>query len=123
MKLPFKILILLTSIYTIYIVNNNIYKTNYSLDDNIIEGTIDYISIKDDKVSLEIIGKDRVLVNLYKLTNFNFKLGDKVRVTGTLKIPSNNSNFSLFNYNYYLKSKKIYFIMTGKEIELIFYIK
>ena len=119
MKLPFKILIILTSIYTLYIINNNIYKTKYNLDDNIIEGIIDYISIKDDKVTLEIKGKDKVLVNLYKLNEFNFELGDKVRISGTLNIPSNNSNFNLFNYNHYLKSKKIYFIMTGKKIELI----
>ena len=119
MKLPFKILIVLTSIYTIYIVYNNIYKTNYKLEDNYIEGIIDYISIKDDKVTLEIKGKDRILVNLYKLTNFNFELGDRVKIKGTLKIPSDNSNFNLFNYNHYLKSKKIYFVMTGNSIKLI----
>ena len=119
MKLLFKILILLTFIYTLYIVNNNIYKTNYDLNTTEIEGIIDYINIKDDKITLEIKAKDKILVNLYKVDNFNFKLGDKVRINGTLKIPSGNTNFNLFNYNHYLKSKKIYFIMTGNKIELI----
>ena len=119
MKLPFKIIILLTSIYTIYIVSNNIYKTHYNLNTDQIEGIIDYINIKDDKVTLEIKGKDNILVNLYKINNFNYELGDKVRIDGIIKIPDNNTNFNLFNYNYYLKSKKIFYIMTGKKIELI----
>ena len=119
MKLPFKILILLTSIYVIYIISNDIYKTNYSLNTNIIEGIIDYINIKDDKVTLEIKGKDNILVNLYKIDNFSFELGDRVRISGEIKKPSNNSNFNLFNYNHYLKSKRIFHIMTGNKIELI----
>ena len=119
MKLLFKILIVLTSIYTIYIVKNDIYKTNYNLNTTEIEGIIDYINIKEDKITLEIKGKDKILVNLYKIPNFNYELGDKVRIKGKIKIPSNNSNFNLFNYNHYLKSKKIYFIMTGNNIELI----
>ena len=119
MKLPFKIIIILTFIYTIYIVSNNIYKTNYNLDTNQIEGIIDYINIKDDKITLEIKAKDKILVNLYKIDNFNFELGDKVRINGTLRAPTNNTNFNLFNYNHYLKSKKIYYIMTGNKIELI----
>ena len=119
MKLPFKIIIILTFIYTIYIVSNNIYKTNYNLDTNQIEGIIDYINIKDDKITLEIKAKDKILVNLYKIDNFNFELGDKVRINGILRVPTNNTNFNLFNYNHYLKSKKIYYIMTGNKIELI----
>ena len=119
MKLPFKIIIILTFIYTIYIVSNNIYKTNYNLGTNQIEGIIDYINIKDDKITLEIKAKDKVLVNLYKIDNFNFELGDKVRINGILRVPTNNTNFNLFNYNHYLKSKKIYYIMTGNKIELI----
>ena len=119
MKLPFKIILFITSLYTIYILSNNIYHTKYNLNTNTIEGIIDNISIKNDKVTLEIKAKERVLVNLYKMDNFDYELGDKVRIKGILRIPDNNTNFNLFNYNKYLKSKKIYYIMTGKSIELI----
>ena len=119
MKLLFKILVILTFIYTAYIVSNNIYNTKYNLNTSEVIGIIDYINIKDDKVTLEIKAKERLVVNLYKINNFNYELGDKVKIKGKLSIPSKNTNFNLFNYNSYLKSKKIYYVMTGKSIELI----
>ncbi len=119
MKLPLKILLIIVCIYSIYILKNNIYKTNYDINTTEIIGIIDYINISENKVSLEIKGKEKIIVNLYKYSNFNYELGDKILVKGTLKQPSNNTNFNLFNYKKYLKSKKIYWIMTGEEITLI----
>lgn len=44
----------------------------------------------------------------------SFKLGMTVRCTGEVSLPSSNTNFNLFNYQNYLASKSIYYILDGK---------
>ena len=105
-------------IYVFYITNNNIYKTKYKITDNRIEGYINNIQISDSKTEIELIGKEKVLINYYD-TDLDLKLGDYILVEGTFKIPSVNTNFNLFNYNKYLKSKKIYYIFKASKITKI----
>ncbi|MBP3461144.1 MAG: DNA internalization-related competence protein ComEC/Rec2, partial [Bacilli bacterium] len=105
-------------IYVFYITNNNIYKTKYKITDNRIEGYINNVKVLDSKIEIELIGKEKVLVNYYD-TNLDLKLGDYVLIEGTFKIPSVNTNFNLFNYNKYLKSKKIYYIFKASKITKI----
>ena len=105
-------------IYVFYITNNNIYKTKYKITDNRIEGYINNIQISDSKTEIELIGKEKVLINYYD-TDLDLKLGDYILVEGIFKIPSVNTNFNLFNYNKYLKSKKIYYIFKASKITKI----
>jgi len=76
------------------------------------EGIISDIYISDSSVSFELDGKYKIKCNYYEEYNTKLKLGDKVIVYGDIYIPSNNSNFNLFNYNDYLKSKNIYYIVS-----------
>ena len=104
---------LITFIYVFYITHNNIYHSKYS-NESVIEGVINNYIIKENKIEIELIGKEKVLVNYYD--NLNIKLGEKIKVYGTFNIPTNNTNFNLFNYNKYLKSKKIYHIFNADKI-------
>ena len=108
---------LLTFIYVFYITNNNIYKSKYDLNTKKIYGYVNNIKITD-KMQIELIGKEKVLVN-YNNTDLDLKLGDYILLEGVFNIPSNNTNFNLFNYNKYLKSKKIYYIFKANKITKI----
>ena len=99
--------------YVLIITHKNHFKTKY-FDEKIINGYINYIKENNDKTKIELIGKEKIIVN-YK-DKINYKLGDYIEVYGTLSTPSNNTNFNLFNYNKYLKSKKIYHIFNADKI-------
>ncbi len=107
------ILLFSLSIYCIYIVNNDIYNTKYSegyISDSFI---IRNIKTEDDKTTIE---SDEVIINISSVVNY--KIGDKIKVEGELKYPSENTLFDQFNYRKYLKSQKIYFILHADSIIL-----
>ena len=106
---------LIVFIYVFYISSNNIYKTKYNINETTITGYINNIKVTDTKTEIELIGKEKVLVNYYD-TNLNLKLGDYIKIEGIFKIPSINTNFNLFNYNKYLKSKNIYYTFKADKI-------
>ncbi len=112
--LLFSITFILSIIYSFYIINNNVIKTKYKIDDKKVEGNIKYIGYKEGYISIEI---DEVLIK-YK-GNEKFKVGDYITCYGTLNIPNSESNFNLFSYRNYLLSKKIYYVMDVDEIEVI----
>jgi len=72
------------------------------------------IKYDEDKVTITV---DNVLIYYYGDLNFN--IGDYIKVDGNLSLPSTNTNFNMFNYNLYLKSKKIYYVMNNPSIIII----
>lgn len=56
---------------------------------------------------------------LVSVENTNYQLGEKVTCHGTVTTPSPRSNFYLFDYQKYLASKGIYYLMGGGECEVI----
>lgn len=112
--------VLLYSIITILILGItlcNISKKSKFKDETKITGIINKITKTEDNTQIELISKEKILVNIYKTVNL--ELGDKIEVEGKLEIPSNNTFFNLFNYKKYLKSKKINYIFKAKSIKLI----
>ena len=112
-----KIILIIAIVYTFIITNNLIYKTNYNEGDITLIGKIISITYSDDKTDLIIKSKEKIKVTYYG--NSNYKLGDYVRVSGTLNIPYDNTIFNLFNYRKYLLSNKIYFILYADKIEKV----
>ena len=96
-------------------------KTTYKENDSTFEGHILSIKKYDTKTTLIIKEKnktEKILVNYYeKIDKIN--LGDKVKIKGTLKIPSKNTVPNLFNYRKYLNNNNIYYILTASEITKI----
>ena len=101
--------------YVFYITNNNIYHSKYNLNDKKINGYITNLKQSSDKLQIELKAKEKILVNYYD-ENLNLKLGDYITIYGSLESVSNNTIFNLFNYNKYLKSKKIYYVMKADKI-------
>ena len=79
-----------------------------------LEGIVTKIQHKKEKIELEIKEKSLFLAVFYKDNEEleDISLGDKVKIVGTLKTPSENTNFNLFNYRKYLMSKKISYIIN-----------
>lgn len=96
-------------------------KTTYKENDSTFEGNILSIKKYDTKTTLIIKEKnktEKILVNYYeKIDKIN--LGDKVKIKGTLKLPSKNTVPNLFNYRKYLNNNNIYYILTASEITKI----
>jgi len=119
------VLLLVTILYSYYILNNNIYKTKYNENTTNITGVIDSIKINNNKLTLTIKNKEKIMVNYYINSDEEldlikkYKLGDKIKVLGSIKLPNKNTNFNLFNYRNYLLSKKIYWIFTANTIEIV----
>ena len=129
-----KLKIILESKYTYIIVflvmlifiNVFKYESKYDKNTNKIIGIIDKIKIDGDKLTLEIKGKEKIICNYYLKTekekNYFQKqliLGMEVELIGEIKEPNVNTNFGLFNYKKYLKSKKIFYTFTVENIKVL----
>ncbi len=94
-------------------------KSKYDINDDVIIGTITSYYIDTDKLVITIFGKEKVLCNYYfkdENNTFDYELGDKIKLFGKLKFPSNNSIFNGFNYREYLKYERINYIFDIDEI-------
>lgn len=110
---------LFTFIYVVYKVNNLSYDSNRLGDNKNITGIIKSIDDKSITMNDTIVYTD----------TSNLSLGMKVTCTGTVDLPSVNTNFNLFNYRNFLKSRGITYLMDGncdvlkKTTSLIYKIK
>lgn len=123
LTLQFKLILILLIISLMYSFCFNItFKSKYT-DENVIYGYINYYLIDGDKLSLELYGKEKILCNYYfsnidKLNEFKnmYKLGDYIKVEGSLKEPSKNTIFNNFNYKEYLRYEKINYLFDINKI-------
>lgn len=114
-KLFYLLILLLSILYTVYYINND---TITVKNDKTITGKITNIKEYENKVTCEINGKDKVIVNYYG-NDFNYNLGDTIKLSGEYKLVDNNTVFNLFNYKKYLLSKGIKYSFTANEIKKI----
>lgn len=116
--LPLKVIliILATVIYCTIFLNIN-HSSKYDISDTEFIGIVDKININDEKTTITLKAKEKLLVNCYDV--LDIKIGDKIKVIGNLEEPSSNSNFNLFNYKKYLVSNKINYIASASKIEKI----
>ena len=123
LTLQFKLILILLIISLMYSFCFNItFKSKYT-DENVIYGYINYYLIDGDKLSLELYGKEKILCNYYfsnidELNEFKniYKLGDYIKVEGSLKEPSKNTIFNNFNYKEYLRYEKINYLFDINKI-------
>ena len=88
-------------------------KSIYSGIETKIEGIVYKKKITNDKITIYIKGKEKLVVNYYTKEKQNISLGDTIKVTGTLKVPSNNTIPNLFNYKKYLYYNDIHYTITA----------
>jgi len=117
----FYLILLLFSFFITFIrINLTNYNFKYTIDDNLVIGTISKIKKDSDKLTLEIKGYEKIIGYYYfNDEDINYHLGDKVLLKGSLERPKHNTVFNLFDYHDYLKVKNIHFLMNIKSINLI----
>ena len=77
-------------------------KSIYTGKENEIEGIIYKKKQTNKKITLYIKAKEKIIVNYYTEEKINVSLGDRIKVSGYLKIPNENTIPNLFNYKKYL---------------------
>ena len=101
------------------------YETKIPSNTNIYQGKVIAYKFKEDKLVLEVKGKERIIVNYYYKNNdknklFNtIHLGDTITITGSFNKPDNNTIFNNFNYKEYLYNSRIYTIWSASNIQVI----
>ena len=116
-KILYFILIIITFIYSFIVIEFNLY--NYKISNKDIVGRIIEINNKKDYNLLKLrIGINKYMI-IYDYKKMNFKIGDKIKAEGKIIKPSSNTNFHLFNYQRYLKSNNIFYILKAKSIKKV----
>lgn len=110
-------------IFTITLLYTNYYpfKSKYTKDDKEFIGIVTKYEVKEDKITIEIKAKEKLLITYkYQDKEFNnLSYGDKIKVKGTLITHSKNTNQNTFNYQKYLYYKKIYYLVEATSINKI----
>lgn len=119
--LPYSILFLMASLVCIRILTMH---SCYEEGKRQLQGTLWSYQINGNQLKAKVYAEEMVLISYYFETEEEilaflqqFHLGDQIIVEGTLKVPSSNRNFHLFNYQKYLKSQKIFWIVSAVGIE------
>lgn len=113
-------IILIIAIAYAYFMSEKTIKTNLTTDNKIIIGTITKIKETDSYVSFIVNTPEKVQCFYYTKTHENnLKLGIKVRLTGVLELPHNNTIPNNFNYKEYLHHQNITWTMNVKKFEII----
>ena len=88
-------------------------ESKYNIKENSFIFIIDKYNIDNDKLTLYLKGKETVIGTYYfkNEEKFNLKLGDQIKVIGTLKEPEINKTDNLFNYKNYLYNKNIFYLL------------
>ena len=115
------VLLLSTFCYLLFYYKTNDYESKYQEGNIMITGKIIEKKETDKKIVLVINAKEKIQATYYKKEKdfVKFKLGDKILVSGILKKPTSNTNFNLFNYENYLKSKNIYSVITIEKYKIL----
>ena len=113
-KIVALLFLLLVFIYTKVVKRQIIYN-----DETEFSGVIYKIKVKNDKISIYIKAKERLIIETYSQINDELKLGDTIYVKGILTIPNNNTIPNIFNYRKYLYNNGIYHIVIATNIEKV----
>ena len=116
-----KIITIIIFIITLLYTNYYPFKSKYTKDDKEFIGIVTKYEVKEDKITIEIKAKEKILITYkYQDKEFNnLSYGDKIKVKGTLITPSKNTNQNTFNYQKYLYHKKIYYLVKATSINKI----
>lgn len=116
-----KIITIIIFIITLLYTNYYPFKSKYTEDDKEFIGIVTKYEVKEDKITIEIKAKEKLLITYkYQDKEFNnLSYGDKIKVKGTLITPSKNTNQNTFNYQKHLYHKKIYYLGEATSINKI----
>ena len=88
-------------------------KYDYNPNSNYVIGKIIDYKVKENYT---VINLEQIIVYYYD--EFNYKIGDTIKVEGDIKEIEPNTNFNLFNYKKYMLGKRIVHKIESKTITL-----
>ncbi len=117
------IITVIFSVFRIYVFKPSSVYAGY---ETTFEGVIKEIEVDGNKLSVTLDSEEK-LVGMYyiktldekKMLEKDFKLGDTVKINGTLNKPKNNTIPNLFNYKNYLYNNGIFWTVNIDNIEKI----
>ncbi len=112
-------IIMFISVIIAYFITTINIESKYSGIETIITGYIHGYKIDSNKLTIEVIGKEKIIGNYYfkKIEEINFKTGDYIEINCTLLKPKNSGLFNQFSYKEYLKQNGINFTMKINSIK------
>lgn len=112
--------------YALLITNIYEFHSKYSVNTKSVVGIVTDFEIDGNKVTINIKAREKLIINYYVKTRKekdyyenNLELGAKIKVIGTLEIPSNNTIPNIFNYRNYLYNNQIYYLVDADKIKII----
>ncbi len=118
----FLFIIVYIFVFTVFIK----YDSKYFGTESYIEGKILSFSLNGNKLKMNILGKEEIIGTYYinsleeKENILNkIKIGNKIRLYGSLQEPLNNTIPNNFNYRRYLYNNKIFYLMDIDRYEII----
>ena len=115
------ILLLFSIIYIVVYINLYKNESKYSTNCTKFNLKIKDYKIDGDKLSIdffdEVIGV-YYFKSLLEKESFNYSINDELSITGSLKVPSNNTIPNTFNYKKYLQHNKKNYILNIDSIKL-----
>ena len=115
------ILLLFSIIYIVVYINLYKNESKYSTNCTKFNLKIKDYKIDGDKLSIdffdEIIGV-YYFKNILEKESFNYSINDELSITGSLKVPSNNTIPNTFNYKKYLQHNEKNYILNIDSIKL-----
>jgi len=99
-------------------------KSLYQNNEKIFKGYIEKIKIDGNQLTINLKAKEEIIINYYFLTpkekeSFSLKLGDYIKVEGTLQEPSSSRIPNLFDYKKYLMNNNIFYLLKVDKIKLL----
>lgn len=87
----------------------------------IVTGKVLSYQIDENKITVILRAKEKLQIHYYlkEGEKINIQLGDIYQVEGEFSYISRNTNFHLFNYRNYMKSKKVYWQCKAEKITKI----
>jgi len=118
------LILIITVIFSIFRIYAFKQYSVYSGTETTFEGIINEIEVDGNKLSITFSTEEKLVGTYYIKTleekNYienNFKLGDKVKISGTLNKPKNNTIPNLFNYKNYLYNNGIFWTVSIDNID------
>lgn len=118
------VILFLAIIYTVISINIK-HEFKLNLNSKILVGRVESITLNGNKLSLIVKNKEKVRATYY-LTNKDetrlikkIHLGDKVKLEGEFSLPIKKKDKYSFDYERYLKTKKIYCLFETKKLSVM----
>ena len=123
-----KLLIIILFMTLIYIIISTIiikYESIYNGNENNISGRILSYKINGNKLNINILAKEKVIINYYIDNELELEelkeeiaIGKKIYLEGSFSKPKNNTIPNTFNYQKYLYNNKIYYTFNANIIKI-----